>query len=165
MPQKLIQAEWPIDKGYAKAFHVSEVTSLCDWADENIILPSSTNRESGPWVTARTPYNRGPIEGFLMPFVRQSTMMACTQVGKTMAHLFIPMLYTIAENPYPTALIYPSGDEAKSISETRIQKLIEACPATACKIPSNPDSYKLRRMIFPGMPLFVLSAGTLAEAK
>lgn len=166
MPRtKLIQADWPVDKNHAKVFHVSEVTSLCDWADENVVLPPDTNRESGPWVTARTPYNRGPIECFLMPFVRQSTMMACTQVGKTIAHLLIPMLYTIAENPYPTALIYPTGDEAKSISETRIQKLIQSCPATSCKIQSDPDSFKLQRMLLIGMTLYILSAGVVAQSK
>ncbi len=166
IPCSKVKAEWPWgDKEIAKSFHVSEVESLCDWADENVILPADINRESGPWQTSRTPYNRGPIEGFLMPFVRQSTMMACTQVGKTMAHLFIPMLYTIAENPYPTALIYPNIDEAKSISETRIQKLIRSCPATACKIQSNPDDFKLQRMLLLGMTLYVLSAGVVSQAK
>jgi len=151
--------------GYNRCFHVSTIKSLSDYADNNIILPDDTNREGGPWETSRTPYNRGPMEVFLLPYVRQSTMCAATQLGKTSAHQLNPLIYTIAENPLPTAFIYPTGDVDKEMSETRIQPLIRACPATAALIPENPDLFKLKRMKFPGMTLYMLSAGTLGDAK
>lgn len=148
-----------------KAIIPPQISCMSDFADNEIILPQETNREGGRWQTVRTPYNRGPMEAFLFPFVRQSTMCASTQLGKTMAHLLIPMLYSIAIDPYPTAMIYPSADEDRLMSETRVQPLIIACPATAAQMPVNPDKFKLRRMIFPGMSLYMLSAGTLGDAK
>jgi len=166
MPREAKTAEsatWPTH--YAKCFHVTQVKSLCDWSDRNIFLPATTNRESGKWDTSRTPYIRGPMESFLLPYVRQSTMMAATQTGKTQGHLFNPILFTIAEKPLPTALIYPNENESKAISETRLQPLIKACPATASQILEDQDLFKLRRMTLNGMTLSVLSAGILAEAK
>jgi|GEM_PF-7132804 len=157
------KAEWP--RWLRKSFHVSEVDSLAEWADREVILPRGPNREAGPWVTARTPYNRGPMEAFLLSYVRQSVMCAATQLGKTQAHLYIPILFTIAERPRPTAIVYSSGEEDKNVSETRLQPLIKECPATAEQIPQDKDLFKKKRMIFPGMTLFVLSAGTLSETK
>lgn len=149
----------------SKCFHVSTIKSLSDYADNNIILPDDTNREGGPWCTARTPYNRALIEVFLLPYVRQSSFCGATQVGKTMAHQLIPMSYTIAENPLPSALVYKSSDSDKEMSEQRVQALIRSCPSTAALIPDNPDLFKIKRMKFPGMTLYMLSAGTLGDAK
>lgn len=70
--------------------------------------------------------------------------------------------YIIDEEPYSTMLIYPREDDAKTVSRTRVQPMLEACDSIRNKIPSDKDLYQMVEMHFPGMVLYITGANSSA---
>jgi len=105
-----------------------EEITVSQWADKNRNLDPLTSAEAGPWYTDRTPYLRGIMDSFINPFVEKITLMMSTQVGKTES--FLNMFgYCVDQDPGPTLFVYPREQDAKTMSATRIKRMIELSPA------------------------------------
>lgn len=139
-----------------EAFKLPDKLSVSEWCNENIVLSPEFARESGPYRWQRTPYVKDLLDLYARPSIRHMVLKFATQTTKTQ-FAYNLITYIIDQDPYPTILMYPSDDECKVISRTRLQPQIEACMATAAKIPADRTKYQLQEMHFPGMILYLVS--------
>ncbi len=135
--------------------------SVSECADRHRILQAGISRSPGPWRTSYTPYLQLPMDLFGHPAVRVLNLMFSTQLGKTES-IYNMLLYTIAYNPYPTLMMYSREDDAKTISRTRVQPMVEDCEILRAKKPGRADLYQLLEMHFAGMPLYIVGANSLS---
>jgi len=147
---------WPAEK---KAIAPPAPVSVAQWCNENIVLLPESSREPGPFRWQRTPYARDILNLYKHPQIRHIVLKWATQVGKTVT-LYNMLGYAIDQDPYSTLLIYPSDDEGKTISRTRVQPLIDASKALREKKPVDQKRYQLQEMSFPGMVLYVVGANS-----
>jgi phage terminase large subunit GpA-like protein len=99
------------------------------WADKNRVLASVSSAEPGRWRTSRTPYLR-EIMDCLSAYspVEEVAVMKGVQVGMSEA-AFNFVGYAIHHNPGPMMYVMPTEGMMKKFSKTRIDPMIEACPA------------------------------------
>lgn len=100
------------------------------------------------------------MDAYNDPHIRHSVLMFGTQSGKTEGAILNTLGYIISEDPYSTLLVYPSSDDARSVSRNRIQPMIDASPILRNKKPLSDDSYQLSEMAFPGMALYVVGSNS-----
>lgn len=147
--------------GEAAAFAPPPDLSVAEWADARRVLQAGIARSSGPWRTDYTPYLRAVMDAYSDESVRHLVFAAGTQLGKTEA-LYNILGYIIDHDPYPTLLLYPREDDAKLISRTRLQPMIDDCPTLRDKKPERAGLYQTLEMHFPGMILYLAGANSLA---
>lgn len=134
---------------------------VSEWADERRMLQPGTSRSPGPWSTDTTPYLREIMDAYSEPNIRHIVLCSGTQVGKTES-LYNILGFIIDLDPYGTLLVYPREDDAKTISRTRLQPMIEACPSLREKKSAQMDFFQILEMHFPGMALFLVGANSAA---
>lgn len=118
-----------------------EQLPLWKWAELNIVL--STRQASafpGPYRTSITPYVRGIFDALQDPLVRSVTVEKGAQTGLTLS-AYVWACYCIVEDPGPILFVYPSADNARSASETRVMPMIEDSPKLREQIPDDPDEW------------------------
>lgn len=147
---------WPDER---RAIAPPDPISVADWSNKNIVLLPESSREPGPYRWQRTPYHRDIMNLYQHPQVRHIVLKWATQVGKTVI-LYNMLGYAVDQDPYSTLLTYPSDDEAKTISRTRVQPLIEASKTLREKKPTDQKRYQLTEMSFPAMVLYVIGANS-----
>jgi phage terminase large subunit GpA-like protein len=134
---------------------------VSEWADERRILQPGTSRQPGPWSTATTPYLKEPMDAYNDQKIRHIVLCFGTQLGKTET-LYNILGFVIDLEPYSTLIVYSREVDAKSVSKTRIQPMIEANPHLASKKPLSSDLFTTLEMHFPGMSLFLVGANSAA---
>lgn len=147
---------WPVEK---EALAPPESLSVSEWSNRNIVLLPETAREPGPYRWQRTPYARDILNLYQHPDIHHIVLKFATQLGKTVI-LYNLLGYTIDQDPYSTLLIYPSDDEGKGVSRTRIQPLIDASDSLRKKKPKDLNKYQLTEMAFPGMVLYIAGSNS-----
>lgn len=140
-------------------WHPGLTRNVAAWADKNRRLTKHSSQYVGKWRTDRFQYQKGPMDAFSSNRVRMIVLKWATQLGKTEIELNI-MGYVIDEAPGPILAVYPSERVAKKISTTRIQPMINACPAICSKKHPSPDRFKLEEMHFQDCILYAVSAQT-----
>lgn len=103
----------------------NEDLTVSRWADKNRRLTSDSAAEVGRWRTSRTPYMTEILDCFTDPLVEHIVVVASSQVGKTEAELSI-IGFCIDQDPGPILVVYPTIENAKTFSETRINPLLES---------------------------------------
>lgn len=91
------------------------------------MLPSGAP-EPGPWRTDRFPLLRGVLDAFTDPAIREIVLWGPTQSGKT-EMLLNALGYVIHYDPSPTLVLYPVEDTAREFATTRVEPMLNACPA------------------------------------
>lgn len=135
--------------------------TVSEWADERRVLQPGTSRRPGPWRTDNAPYLRDIMNAYNDPDIRHLVICAGTQIGKT--EVIYNILGQIIDlEPYSTLLVYPREDDAKTISRTRVQPMIQACPTLRDRIPAKADMFQTLEMHFPGMTLYLVGANSAA---
>ena len=124
--------------------------SVSEWADENRYLDIRTSAEHGRWRTKRTPYSKGIMDAFTDDSIREITVIASTQVGKTEV-IFNMLGYSMDQDPGPALLVMPRKEDAKMICSDRVQPMIELSPAISRHLTGYDDdvtklSISLNRM-------------------
>lgn len=90
-----------------------EPLSVSQWAEKYRVLSRESTAEAGPWRNARTPYMVEPMDAFTDPKVREISIVAPSQVGKS--ELELNMIgYIIDQDPGSTLYVQPNLDDAKS---------------------------------------------------
>lgn len=141
------------------ALRPPEKLQVSEWCDRHQLLLPETSREPGPYRWRRTPYVKDILDVFADPRVRHIVLKTGTQLGKT-ACLYNLLAYTIAQDPWPTMLIYPTEAEAATVSRTRIQPMIRGVPALAARMPESQKLFHLQEMLLPNMPLYITGANS-----
>lgn len=127
-----------------------ENITVSQWADKYRILDSKTSAMPGPWRTEHTPYLKGIMDEFNNYETEEIDYIKPTQVGGTEC-LQNMIGYIIQQDPAPTMIVYPTDKLAESISENRLQPMINAAPTLKSRYIEN-ESLKLE-LQFEGMYL------------
>lgn len=141
------------------ALRPPEKLAVSEWCDRHQLLLPETSREPGPFRWRRTPYVRDILDTFADPRVRHIVLKFATQIGKT-ATLFNLLAYVIGQDPWPAMLVYPTEQEAATVSRTRIQPMIRGVPALAARMPESQKLFHLQEMHLTGMPLYITGANS-----
>lgn len=134
--------------------------TVSQWADDRRVL-QHISRRAGKWSTDYTPYLRPIMDAYNDPNIRHIVICAGTQLGKTET-LYNIIGYIIDLDPASILLVYPREDDAKGISRTRLQPMIEDCPTLRAKKPEDRNLYQSLEMHFPGMILYIVGANSPA---
>jgi phage terminase large subunit GpA-like protein len=136
--------------------------TVSQWANLYRILQPGISKIPGPWRTKITPYLKAPMDEYNNENCRHIVLCFGTQLGKTET-IYNILGFIIDAEPYSVLLVYPREDDSKTISRTRLQPMIDACPTIAQKKPSRGDLYQLLEMHFPGMILYLVGENSPAQ--
>lgn len=125
-----------MDRTFSRAF--SNYTppadlTVSEWAEEHRVLSRESSAEAGPWRNERTPYMVEPMNAFSDPRVREISVVAMSQVGKSEVELNI-IGYIIDQDPGSVLYIQPNLDDAKKFSRLRIAPMIRDCDTLRVKV-------------------------------
>lgn len=132
-----------------------ETLTVSEWAEKNRVLTSSS-AEPGPWSNRRTPYLVGIMDEFTNYETEEIIFVKPTQVGGT-ACMENMIGYVVTQEPAPTEIVYPTETLALSISNKRLQPMMEASPALREKYDSASPALELD---FPGADMFIKLVGS-----
>lgn len=110
--------------------------SVSQWAVKKRILNSKTTNHSGPWTHDFTPFAIRPMDCLSDPFIRQVTIMACSQSGKSeIGYNFIG--WVIDQNPAPTQITMPTKTDMTRRLNIGLNGMFECMPILRKHIPSR----------------------------
>ena len=125
-----------VDRTFARAFAnytpPADLT-VSEWAEQYRVLSRESSAEAGPWRNERTPYMVEPMNAFTDPRVREISVVAMSQVGKSEVELNT-IGYIIDQDPGSILYIQPNLDDAKKFSRLRISPMIRDCPTLRSKV-------------------------------
>jgi len=105
-----------------------ENLTVSQWADKYRILDEKTSAQPGPWKTNLTPYLEGIMDAFNDAGIEEIIFCKPTQVGGTES-LNNMIGYTIAQDPAPALVVYPTLELAEFASKNRLQPMIDLSSA------------------------------------
>lgn len=112
----------------ACALRPRKVQSVSAWADANLVVSSKSGAIAGPWVTARNPPLREPMDCFsLRSPVRDVAVKFPIQFGKSEI-LKAVAAYTMVNRPGPIMVAYPSEVSRDKGVNQKWQPLFESTP-------------------------------------
>lgn len=126
--------------------------TVSEWAEAYRRLSREASAEAGPWRNERTPYLVDVMDAFIDPKVREITLVAAAQSGKTEAELNI-VGYIIDQDPGSILFIHPTEQDAKEFSKLRVGPMIRDCPTLRKKVadPQRRDSTNtIKQKSYPG---------------
>ena len=101
-----------------------ENLTVSEWSDKYRVLDARTSKEPGLWRTKRTPYLKKIMDSMNDSEAEEIIVCAGAQVGKTET-IFNSLGWAIHQNPFPILVVYPTEDIARSVSDNRIQPMVE----------------------------------------
>jgi len=102
---------------------------------------------------------REVLESYSDPTVRQASLCFAAQTAKTMTEL-IALAYAIDQDPGPTMFVMPSQATARSLSEQRIQPMIDDSKLLARHKLADKHKYKIEEMSLDTMTIYMRWAGS-----
>lgn len=105
---------------------------LSEWSNEFIRLGVGSP-EPGPFRWERAPYQKEILDVAGDPRIERVVVMSSAQVGKTSLLLNVAGYY-IANDPSPTMIVMPDKASAESLSQTKLEPIIDASPALKSRI-------------------------------
>ena len=141
---------------------IADKTDPIEWIEANISLRNDPTSASDAFVTLE-PYQKRPILAQYRKEVREVTIMAPEQTGKSVCWRF-PMLHKLVEYPGPAWIIYESDDKAEDINAEQFDPLLRALPAFAGKL-NRFNAMKRRYMLPNGATLDFSGAGADITSK
>jgi len=101
--------------------------TVAAWADKHRTLSKKEGAAiPGQWMTARTPYLRQIMEAFSHPLVRELTVKASSQSGKTQV-LLNCLAWTMDIKPEEVMVILPRDEDCGPYARKRIKGMIDSC--------------------------------------
>lgn len=132
---------------------------LSEWANKNIRLGVGSP-EPGPFRWERSPYQKEMMDVAADPLVERVVFMTSAQVGKTSILLNVAGFY-MANDPSPTMFVMPDKASAESLSQTKLEPIIESSPVLRARIAAKSKrdggNRKLEK-VFSGGYLVLVSA-------
>lgn len=130
---------------------------IWQWAEEHIrSIPYSPN--PGAFRIANSPQIKEVFEAITDPRVRVVSIIAAVQAAKTLVSE-ISLSYIVANMPGPALWLNETDDDAKDQSESRLQKLFDACGPVRALYPANRHQKRNTTIHFSnGMTLWMAGA-------
>ncbi len=138
---------------------------VSEWAEQNVILPSESGAERGPWRNSRAPYQVGVMDAFTEPEVEVIVIVAGAQTGKTAVMLNM-VLYAIAKDPGPILYVQPTDNTVKDFSVRRVAPMIKNCPVVnqlVSEAKSRDSANTINMKTFPGGSIAMTGANSPSE--
>lgn len=133
-----------------------------EWADRYRYLDPLTTAAGGRYSSALTPYAREWQDSAACGWVRQVSIVAGTQVGKTETINNV-LGYAIAQDPAPAMLVVPRTVDITMTSQRRIVPMIEATPALKAERTAAAHDEKTREIVFRRSVLYLRSSQSPAD--
>jgi len=137
-----------------------------EWGERSIVLSEKETDFPGSYRVSVAPYCRGPMDAFTDRRCNIIVFCTCTQAGKTLNVIIVPLSYTIDQDPGSTLLVFPTEPNARSFSESRLRPVFDDSPVISKHKPTDTDRYKLLEMHFSRSDIFLVgsnSPGNLAQ--
>jgi len=127
---------------WQSAFQLPPDLTIWEWAEKHIEIPMRhPGRYHGRYRSGLNPYARPIFDAIQDPNIHTITIKKGSQTGITLLiHLCI--CYWICEDPDPVLLVMPNQSDGQSISESRLQPLIEDNEITAAEMTGDMDDFK-----------------------
>lgn len=151
---------WSPDE--ADAWRPPERLSVSQFADLHRVLVPLTSSEPGRYRSDRTPYGIEWMDSACCPWVRQVTIMASTQVGKTETINNV-VLYAVAQDPGPAMVVLPRSIDVPMIGEMRLRPMFEASPRARQEMTNRAHDVKNRQMAFKRSVIYLRSSQSPAD--
>ncbi len=138
-----------------------EEVTVSQWADKKRKLSPESSAEVGQWRTSRTPYLRDIMDSFNDPMLREISIVASSQVGKSEA-LNNMIGYVIDEDPASMLFVQPTNIDAKEYSKLRIAPMIRDCKSLKKKVApakSRDSQNTVLQKAYPGGILTMCGSG------
>ncbi|HEY1064752.1 MAG TPA: phage terminase large subunit family protein, partial [Pirellulales bacterium] len=114
----------------AEVWRVEERPSLVDWSERTVRMPAETSAFPGPVdLRNRFPYAVGILEALDKPETQDATIMASSQIGKTITML-LAMLGLGQLSPSPAMLVTPDRPSMIEMRD-RAYAMCDESPALA----------------------------------
>lgn len=136
--------------------------AVSEWADTHRWLDPRFSPEGGRYSTMRTPYAREWQDCASMPWVRQVTIIAGTQSGKSEA-LNNVAGYAIHQDPGPIIVVVPRNQDVRTASQRRIVPMIEACQVLREELTDSAQDVKNVEIAFRRCFLYLRAATSPAD--
>ncbi len=104
-----------------------EKLTVSQWAQAHRVLDGKTSAIPGEWSNDQTPYLVEIMDEFNNPETEQIVFVKPTQVGGTEA-LLNAIGYFVGQDPRPILLVEPTELLAISVSENRLQPMLQLSP-------------------------------------
>lgn len=155
-----IAPAWERDE--AEAWRPPEFLRPSEWADRYRFLDPLVNSAGGRYSSAWTPYAREWMDNAALGWVRQTTIVAGTQIGKTETINNV-LGYAIAQDPGPSMLVVPRSKDVVTTQERRILPMIESTPALGAERTDHAHDEKRTEMLFRRSVLYLRSSQSPAD--
>jgi phage terminase large subunit GpA-like protein len=126
---------------------------LSEWADRYRILSSESSAESGQWITAKAPYERGIMDAISDPLIPRVVVQKASQMGVTDCAILNAIGYYMDQDPCPILCVQPTIELAEAFSTDRLAPMLRDSPRLRGLVadPRSKDSSNtLRRKSFKG---------------
>lgn len=148
---------------WAEAWAPEPELTVCQWADENVVLSSKASAEPGQFRSDRTPYVKEILESLSPTSPCQRVVwMAGAQLGKSQSGF--NWIGAVADMwPGPMLMVQPTVDMAKKVSKQRIAPMIESTAALRKKFGtarSKDASNTMLEKEYPGGMLMLTGANS-----
>ena len=139
--------------------------TVAEWADGERVLSMESAAEPGPWRTSRAEYQRGFLEAFSDPNVRELVGVWASQVGKTDSLLNM-IGSRIDANPGPMLMIQPTLTMAEAWSKDRLAPMLRDTPCLRGKVRdarSRDSGNTVLHKQFPGGHITIAGSNSAAS--
>lgn len=135
-----------------RAFAPLDTSPIDKWAEKNISL-KGTYAITGKFSVGKSTYLREPLAAYKDHSVREITIQACTQGGKSLI-MDLCLMWSVANRPGPSMWIMQSNQVAEEHAEGRIIPSLKDTPVLQDFLPSYRDISK-DCINFTHMPLYI----------
>lgn len=152
--------QWTEDE--RAAWRPPERLTVTQWADEHRWLDPRTSSEPGKYRSARTPYAREWMNCANTTHVREVTIIAGTQLGKTET-LNNVVGYAIHQDPGPAMMVLPRNPDVRMVKQRRVMPMIEGSPVLTAELTTADHDVKNVEVAFRRSILYLRSSQSPAD--
>lgn len=137
-----------------------EELTVSEWAEKYRFLDERSSSMPGKWKNEMTPYLVGIMDEFNNYQTEKIVFCKCTQLGGTEA-LNNMICFSVAQDPAPMMIVYPTSELADSVVEQRIKPMLKASKETKKHFKEKNSSKK--ELQFDNMYISIVGSNSPSE--
>lgn len=137
-----------------------EELTVSEWAGKYRQLDERSSSMPGKWKNEMTPYLVGIMDEFNNYQTEKIVFCKCTQLGGTEA-LNNMICFSVAQDPAPMMIVYPTSELADSVVEQRIKPMLKASKETRKHFKEKNSSKK--ELQFDNMYISIVGSNSPSE--
>lgn len=137
-----------------------EELTVSEWAGKYRFLDERSSSMPGKWKNEMTPYLVGIMDEFNNYQTEKIVFCKCTQLGGTEA-LNNMICFSVAQDPAPMMIVYPTSELADSVVEQRIKPMLKASKETKKHFKERNSSKK--ELQFDNMYISIVGSNSPSE--